>query len=132
MRFVRNARRKKKTEKSSLEVKVEGWLNELGIEYQAQYRISRCHCDIFLPATRTIVELNGCYWHSHKCLGAEALAQTRHRRSRARDANRYRFFLNHPNHYKLLIVWECDVDQNPNSVRESLQQAARTEEETSD
>ena len=68
--MVRKVRARAKNKPSGLELKVRAWLDDMGVDYEAQFRISRCHVDFYFPATKTVVEVQGCYWHGHKeCYG---------------------------------------------------------------
>lgn len=117
--MVRHHRRKTKAEKSSLELKVEGWLKSQGIEFQSQYAISLCHSDLYFPMTKTAVELNGCYWHAcPECLPGKQ----EHSRQRKKDMKRYSLFwrLGH----KVLVLWEHEIEQNFEDVKRKLLHAA--------
>ena len=119
-RFLRNIRRKRirSKKKSGLEIRVEAALDARGIEYRTQYPIGRCHADLYFPQTNTVVELHGCYWHAHSV----CQKTFRYKRRRVRDARRYTFFRNKG--YQLLIVWECEVNQNLQLVMDRLSAAA--------
>ena len=116
----RNIRKKRirSKKKSGLEIRVEAALDSRGIEYRTQYPIGRCHADLYFPQTNTVVELHGCYWHAHSV----CQKTFRYKRRRVRDARRYAFFRNKG--YQLLIIWECEVNQNLESVMDRLSAAA--------
>lgn len=117
--MVRNRKRRTKSEKSSLELKVEAWLKEAGIAYQSQFPISLCHTDLYFPATKTAVELNGCYWHAcPECLPGKQ----EHSRQRAKDMKRYSVFwrLGH----KVLVLWEHEIEKDFETVKKKLLHAA--------
>ena len=51
---------------SSLELKVQSWLDEWNIEYETGNRtvIGPKELDIWIPSKNIAIEINGCYWHS--------------------------------------------------------------------
>jgi G:T-mismatch repair DNA endonuclease (very short patch repair protein) len=102
--MVRRARKRRRTESSGLERKVLGWLDNAGIAYQGQYAIGRCHVDALIEPD-LVLEINGCFWHGHQqCQPATARAA----RKRGRDKRRYKHLLTC--RYKLMLLWECDVE----------------------
>ena len=119
--LVRKARRRRvrRNRKSGLETLVEEALRAKGVEFKTQYKIGRCHADLYFPGTNTAVELNGCWFHGHSCLAA---LLPRHKRARDRDRRRYTFFLNRGLH--LLVVWECDAKRDLAAVLKKLLTAA--------
>ena len=113
MKAIRKANRKRKS--SSLEKTVHAWLQEDGIAYRKEATIGRCHVDL-LFAPRTVVELNGCYWHgcmvcNHPLSDAQKIAQIK-------DARRYAFLRNRG--YDVVIIWECEVEKESDRVRAVL------------
>ena len=117
---IRNHKRRHKTEKSSLEVKVEGWLTEQKIVFASQYAISLCHADLYIPRTNTVVEIHGCYWHScEKCFPGP---KQEHARQRHKDARRYTLFARLG--YKILVLWEHEISNDFDAVAAKLRRAA--------
>jgi DNA mismatch endonuclease, patch repair protein len=113
-------RRSKKPKTSGLEKKVEQWLIDAGVPYQTQKAISRCRVDLFLTETKTCVEVNGCYFHVHlACRPTDAdRLKPKQVRKRKRDKRRYKFIREAG--YKLLLLWECDINKDPDTAREML------------
>jgi very-short-patch-repair endonuclease len=116
-RAYRKANRNR--EKSSLELKVEGWLVEDGIDFKAQHAISHCHVDIFLPP-RTVIELQGCYYHAcpicNPSVGRDGVTK------RKGDAARFRFLMSKG--YDVYQIWEHEVEKEPGRVRAVLRALA--------
>lgn len=107
----RNRRRKR----SSLEKKVYQWLEEDKIPFHKEKPIGRCHVDIFLEP-RTVIELNGCYWHG--CMICNRELSAKHKLVQSKDARRYGFFRNKG--YDVIVFWECEVEKEPARVRKML------------
>jgi DNA mismatch endonuclease (patch repair protein) len=112
-KFRRSRRR------SSLELKVYKWLKEEGIAFTKEKAISKCHVDIcFEPDVA--IELNGCYWHRHKkCFPSKGKENTE---IRERDARRHKFLKSRG--YKVVVIWECDINTNPDKVKKLLKKLA--------
>lgn len=107
-RLIKKANRRPRP-KSDLETKVEEFLQSEEIEFRSQYPISRIHADIFFPATNTVLEIQGCYWHGHSVCQPKPLSKTQTRR-RQKDAKRFRFLIKAG--YNILILWGCDIADN--------------------
>jgi very-short-patch-repair endonuclease len=78
-------------------------LTEQGVVYEAQHVIGSFLVDFYLPATNTIIEVNGCYWHGCRPCGFEA----HNLKGQARDKRKATYFAKHG--YKLITVWEHDL-----------------------
>ena len=54
---------------TSIELKIQGFLKELDIEFQPQYRIKnikhRYFSDIYIPKMNLVIECDGDYWHDY-------------------------------------------------------------------
>lgn len=118
MHMVKKARAAKKRPATGIELTVKGWLEEAGIEFKAEYPIGLTHVDFFLPANNTVVEVNGCYWHAHECQKKGDRFSSKQTRKRTKDGKRYAFLKNCGK--RLLILWECDIHQDPDKVRSRL------------
>jgi G:T-mismatch repair DNA endonuclease (very short patch repair protein) len=112
-RAIRKANRRRKA--SSLEKDVYKILREEGIPFQREKLIGRCHADIFI-GPRTVIELNGCYWHG--CPVCTKKLNQMQEESRAKDARRYYFFKKLG--FDVRVIWECEVHKDPESVRDLL------------
>lgn len=118
MKAIRKANRKRK--RSSLEVEVYGWLEEDKIPFRKEATIGRCHVDVLFPP-RTIIELNGCYWHG--CMICNRDLSHTQKLAQIKDARRYAFFRNRG--YDVVVIWECEVDKEPDRVRTQLRAIAK-------
>ena len=92
------------------------------IPFIKERTIGRLHADVFIePAT--IIELNGCYWHFHtKC---QKTPSAMHKKAMASDARRYAFFQRLG--FKVHVIWECQVEKDPEAVRQMLRRIAGLE-----
>lgn len=117
-RAIRKHNRKRK--RSSLETEVYGWLKADGIPFRKEATIGVCHADILFEP-RTVVELNGCYWHG--CMVCNRVLSDTQKIAQIKDARRYAFFRNRG--YDVVVIWECEVDKEPERVRDVLRALGR-------
>jgi hypothetical protein len=71
---------------SSLEDVFATILDQCGIAYQRQKPIGRSRVDFYLPATNTVIEIQGCYWHGCLYCGFDSEL---HQKKRTQDAKRH-------------------------------------------
>lgn len=66
---IKEARAKQKnTFTSSIEIKIQNFLKQLGIEFFTHQRMNIEHnyqCDIFIPSMNLVIECDGDYWHKY-------------------------------------------------------------------
>lgn len=116
--MVRRVRSKKLHKQTGIEATVEQWLRAAAVEFESEYPISRTHVDFYLPASRTVVEINGCYWHScPSCSKGKVLTSTELKRRR-QDGRRYTFLRNAG--YNLVLVWEHEIEGAPDEARKKV------------
>ncbi|MCI2127936.1 MAG: DNA mismatch endonuclease Vsr [Sphaerochaeta sp.] len=69
--------------------------------------------DIVLPKYRTVVFLNGCFWHGHGCAAFRMPStnrefwETKIRRNKERDERNVARLLSMG--YRVIVVWECEL-----------------------
>lgn len=116
-RVIRKANRKR--EPSSFELAVYQILKEEKIPFVKEKTIGRLHTDIFLEP-RTVIELNGCYWHGHKACNVKFSKMQLE--AHEKDARRYAFLQRLG--FKVHVLWECEFNHDPEKAREQLKQIA--------
>ena len=110
---IRKANRTRKA--SGLELEIHAMLKAEKIPFVKEKTIGRCHCDIFI-APKTIIELNGCYWHGHMTCN-KSLSKMQFN-ALSSDARRYAFFKRLG--FDVHVIWECEVDKEPERVQRIL------------
>lgn len=107
------ARRKpniNKTKDTKPERMYEALLIQSGTKYIKQFQIDRCHVDFFLPASKTVVEVYGCFAHQcYRCgfrNGAYGMtAQQKHEA----DERRIKFLQSKG--YIVKVVWQHELER---------------------
>ena len=109
-------RRNRRRKRSCYEKQVAQWLEEDQISYRQEAAIGQCHVDFLLPP-KTIVEVNGCYWHGacSTCYPKPTRAQ---RAARVRDSRRYTYFRSQG--FKVVVIKGCEIDRDPEEIRQRL------------
>ncbi len=111
---LRWRRHNRKRKRSNYEIMVEDWLKEDGIKYKREAPIGRCHADFLIG--RTILEINGCYWHL--CMECFPNPTADQRRQRVKDYYRYKFFKSQ--RYNVVVIRGHELDKDPSGVRERI------------
>lgn len=108
---------------SSLETKIASILDLLNYNYERQFPIyfqrddkkCRKHYDFFIKELNLIIEVNGDYWHANPSIyTANDLLHYRFAKITAKDIwerDRIKQKLALDNKYKLLIIWEKDINK---------------------
>ena len=93
------------------------WLKELGVSFIKEKAIGHCHVDVFIEP-RTIVDIQGCYWHKHLCQRPKGGWSAADRAVQKRDEDRFAYFISQG--YKVVTVYECELEKDPEWVRSLL------------
>lgn len=80
--------------------------------------------DVVLPRYKTIIFVNGCFWHGHQdCKYATTPKSNKEYWSKKIQKNRERDMLNREKLEKLvfyvMIIWECELKRNSVKVLEA-------------
>ena len=112
------------------EVIVRKYLFSKGLRYRKNDRRLPGHPDIVFPKYRTVVFVNGCFWHGHEGCRYFRLPSTnvefwdaKIRRNRERDAENIRKL--ETEGWKVLVVWECRFRTKAERT-EALEEVYRT------
>lgn len=110
-----------KSKNTSLEKIVCKALFKMGYRYRKNDKRFPGKPDIYLPKYKTMIFVNGCFWHGHKNCKKSKLPKTNH--LFWRDKINKSIERDHRNisklkkmGYNVIIVWECDIKDNPDSV----------------
>lgn len=96
------------------ELLIRSYLHRQGFRFRLYRKDLPGKPDIVLPKYKTIIFVNGCFWHGHENCKAAKLPQTRHEFWRNKiAANVERDKLNiwklEQEGWKVILVWQCDL-----------------------
>lgn len=104
-----------KSKDTSIEVKVRKFLFARGFRYRKNVRALPGTPDIVLPKYKTVIFVNGCFWHRHKGCKYTTTPSTH------QDFWQKKFTVNVSNdkkHYRqlkdlgwhVIVLWECEIE----------------------
>ncbi len=112
-----------KSKDTKPELLVRKFLFANGIRYKLHDKKLIGHPDIVLPKYKSLIFVNGCFWHGHNdCqyfklpLSNAVWWQTKISRTKQNDQNQKRILS--ANGWHVIIVWECQL--KPKRVKETL------------
>jgi DNA mismatch endonuclease (patch repair protein) len=96
------------------EITVRSFLFKQGFRFRNNVNILLGKPDIVLPKYRTVIFVNGCFWHGHKKCKASALPETRKefwtnklKANIDRDKRNIRELKKAG--WKTIIIWQCEI-----------------------
>ena len=99
-----------KAYRSKIEISV-GWLLE-PFGFKPQFRYGGHPFDYGNPDTKVLIEVNGCYWHSHGCLKKDVGEDVK-----LRDAEIAKIAA--CGGFRLITLWQCEEKQWPVILKEA-------------
>ncbi len=101
---------------TSIEKACEKMLQDLNLEYIKQYKLVNKIYDFYLPNNNLLIETNGDYWHGNPkfyknldYIQIEGQKRDMHKLELAKEMG-----------YKILFLWEDDINNNPESIIEKI------------
>ena len=114
-----------KGKNTSPEVLVRQYLHRQGYRFRLHRKDLPGKPDIVLPKYKTVIFINGCFWHRHQgCKHATMPAsnidywEKKFKRTQERDNSQYRQL--EKLGWKVVIVWECEAKNMINSMNEFI------------
>ena len=102
---------------TSLEVKVRKYLFSMGFRYRKNDRRYPGKPDIVLPKYKTVIFINGCFWHMHEGCRYAVWPKSntefwtpKLRKNKERDARNTSML--ETMGWKVITVWECELRKN--------------------
>jgi DNA mismatch endonuclease, patch repair protein len=95
------------------EIIVRKALHKLGYRFRLHVRELPGCPDIVLSKHRTVLQVKGCFWHSHHCIGGRMPATNRHywvpklRNNKSRDKRNDRKL--RALGWRVITIWECRI-----------------------
>lgn len=109
------------------EMIVRKFLHANGFRYRLHDRKLPGRPDIVLPKYRTVIFVNGCFWHGHKEGKCYIVPKTRTQwwvdkidRNKANETKNFSFLKKEG--WKVIRIWECDLKKKPDKILASLLQ----------
>lgn len=96
------------------ELMVRKFLHSKGLRFKIHDKNLPGKPDIVLPKYKTVVEVNGCFWHGHKNCKFFKLPHTNEKYWKEKiETNRLRDKVNKKKlkalGWKLIVIWECSL-----------------------
>lgn len=109
------------------EMVVRKFLHANGFRYRLHDRKLPGRPDIVLPKYKTVIFINGCFWHGHKEGKCYIVPKTRTQwwvdkidRNKANETKNFSFLKKQG--WKVVRIWECDLKKKPDKILTSLLQ----------
>ena len=101
---------------TSIEIQVRKYLYHHGLRYRKNVKALPGTPDIYLPKYRTVIFINGCFWHHHYNCKLAVIPKSRQDYwIKKINRNIENDIKNHEQlrrlHYKVIVVWECEIKE---------------------
>ncbi len=110
---------------SSIEVKVRKHLFRLGFRYRKNAKDLPGKPDIVLPKYKTVIFINGCFWHRHVGCKNTTTPKTniefwesKFRKNVENDQKSYAAL--RESGWNVIVLWECDIEKCFDSTMDKL------------
>ena len=100
-------------EKSKLEVKFEGLLIDLGVEFDSQYSVKGYLYDIYVPHKKLLIEVDGDWYHFNESVHKKPLSPIQINNLKNDERKNA---IAEKEGYTLIRFWENDINNNTNNV----------------
>ena len=99
--------RKCRKKRTSIELVVDSWLKEMGVEFQPQVQMGRWIPDFYIPFLSVVVECDGDYWHCNPVRYDAAFANLVQKKNMDRDCRKDAFL--DAKGIRVIRLWERDI-----------------------
>ena len=112
-----------KGQDTKIEVKVRRYLFSRGFRFRKNDKRYPGKPDVVLPKYKTIIFVNGCFWHRHKGCKDATIPKTRtefwlaklNRNVEKDKQNQERLI---SDGWKVIVLWECELEKQFDSIME--------------
>lgn len=105
------AKQKFPNQNSTIEIKIQNFLEQLGIEYYSNFFIKEIphayRCDIFVPSIKLVIECDGDWWHGNLKKYSKEKLTDRILNQMEIDKNRNKELVS--NRFNILRLWEGEI-----------------------
>lgn len=116
---------------TKIETTVRSWLFNNGFRFRKNDARFPGKPDVVLPKYKTVIFVNGCFWHSHEGCKYAYMPKTRVdywksklEKNKKRDIRNRELILGMG--WNVIDVWECELRKNPLERLESLMDQVRS------
>lgn len=111
---------------------VRKYLFSKGLRYRKNDKRYRGHSDIVLPKYKTIIFVNGCFWHMHENCRYFVLPKSnlnywrpKLEKNKRNDIENQQFLISQG--WKVIVIWECQLkkDKRQNTLEDLYYQIIR-------
>lgn len=102
---------------TSLEIKVRKYLYHRGFRYRKNYKKLPGKPDIYLGKYKTVIFINGCFWHHHQNCKLAVYPKTNSdfwltkiNKNVDNDKRNQEMLLSAG--YQVITIWECDIEKH--------------------
>jgi len=110
---------------TKIEILVRKWLFHNGFRYRKNDKKIVGTPDIVLPKYKTVIFVNGCFWHGHKNCKLFKIPKThtdywqdKLNANIARDKKNIKLLKSEG--WKVIVIWECELMTKPEELLENL------------
>ena len=108
------------------ELMVRSLLHSMGYRFRIHRRDLPGRPDIVLPKYKTVVFVQGCFWHLHKNCRDGTIPKSNHNKWKSkleRNVERDKHNIEKVKNmgWKVLVIWECEVEKNYDEMKKMLQ-----------
>lgn len=95
------------------EIKVRKYLFALGFRYRKNVSSLSGKPDIVLPKYKTVIFINGCFWHGHNCKAGKLPAtrtefwESKIAANKERDSKNYNVLQSLG--WQIIVIWQCHI-----------------------
>ena len=118
---------------TSPEIYVRKMFFKAGFRYRLHYAKLPGKPDIIFPKYKTVVFVNGCFWHQHPGCKRATIPSTNRaywdkklKRNVERDADEIRQLKKAG--WKVFVIWECEIQAKTNCCIKKLKQESKSNE----
>lgn len=103
-----------KSKDTKPEILVRKICHQIGLRYRLHQKIYKSKPDLIFKKHKTVIFVNGCFWHSHNCKSGNVSPKTnvefwkkKRHDTILRDMNNYKEL--NANGWRVVIIWECET-----------------------
>ena len=122
-----------KSRDTKIEVKVRKFLFHLGFRYRKNVKSLPGTPDVVLPKYKTVIFVNGCFWHQHANCSKATIPATRHEWWQKKLTSNV---VNDKLHtdglcemgWKVIVIWQCELEKDFDGVMNRVCEILRRRE----